>query len=305
MAARAFDLAPYATGAVTSADGTTIGYRRFGHGPGVVLVHGGMQAAQNFTKLALALADTFTVYVPDRRGRGLSGPFGPRYCMDREREDLSALLSQTGATDVFGLSSGALIVLRTALSNPSIRRVALYEPPFPVADLSLASWGPRFDDEVERGDLASALVTALKATGDPSIFTRLPRRVLTPPLRLAFWADRRRGKGDDVSVAALIPTLHYDVTLVRELLGTFDECRAMAAEVLLLGGSRSQPLLRAALDSLAHVIPRAVRIELPGVGHVAADNDGKPALVARELRRFFRQSGDHLSLSSVAIAGPG
>ena len=166
MAASAFDLARYAPGSVTSADGTTIGYRRFGHGPGVVLVHGGMQAAQNFTKLALALADTFTVYVPDRRGRGRSGPFGPRYCMDREREDLSALISQTGATDVFGLSSGALIVLRTALSNPSIRRVALYEPPFPVADLSLASWGPRFDDEVGRGDLASALVTVLKGTGD-------------------------------------------------------------------------------------------------------------------------------------------
>jgi pimeloyl-ACP methyl ester carboxylesterase len=50
-----------------------------GRGPGVVLVHGGMQAAQNFTKLATVLADTFTVYVPDRRGRGLSGPFGDRY----------------------------------------------------------------------------------------------------------------------------------------------------------------------------------------------------------------------------------
>jgi pimeloyl-ACP methyl ester carboxylesterase len=295
MAARAFDLARYATGSVTSADGTTVGYRRFGHGPGVVLVHGGMQAAQSFTKLARALADTFTVYVPDRRGRGLSGPFGPRYCMDREREDLSALLSQTGATDVFGLSSGALIVLRTALANPSIRRVALYEPPFPVADLSLASWGRRFDDEVGRGDLASALVTVLRATGDPSIFTRLPRGVLTPPLRLAVWAERHRGQGDDVPIAALIPTLHYDIRLVRELLGKFAECKAIAAEVLLLCGSKSQPLLRAAVDSLADVIPHAVRVELPGVGHVAADNDGKPALVARELRRFFRQSDTQLA----------
>jgi len=30
------------TGSVSSADGTTIGYRRVGHGPGVVLVHGGV-----------------------------------------------------------------------------------------------------------------------------------------------------------------------------------------------------------------------------------------------------------------------
>jgi pimeloyl-ACP methyl ester carboxylesterase len=278
----------YAAGAVTSADGTTIGYRQFGHGPGVVLVHGGMQAAQNFTKLALALSDTFTVYVPDRRGRGQSGPFGPRYGMDRECEDLGALLAQTGASDVFGLSSGALIVLRAALSNPAIRRVALYEPPFPVADLSFVNWVPRFDDEIARGDLASALVTALKATADPSIFTRLPRRVVTPPLRLAVWADRRRAtRGGDVPFAALIPTLHYDTILVRELEGKLDECSAMAAEVLLLGGSRSQPFLREALDSLARKIPGTVRVELPGVGHVAADNDGKPELVARALRRFF------------------
>ena len=64
---------PYTTGSVTSADGTRVGYRRFGRGPGVVLVHGGMQAAQNFSALAVELSDAFTVVVPDRRGRGLSG----------------------------------------------------------------------------------------------------------------------------------------------------------------------------------------------------------------------------------------
>jgi pimeloyl-ACP methyl ester carboxylesterase len=278
----------YKTSSVTSADGTTIGYRQFGHGPGVILVHGGMQAAQNFTKLALAMADSFTVYVPDRRGRGVSGPFGDGYGMDRECEDLRALVSKTGASDVFGLSSGALIVLRAALSNASIRRVALYEPPFPVAGLSLIDWVPRFDEAVARGDLASALVTALKATGDPSILTTLPQWVLAPPLWLAVWADARRTRrGDGVPISALIPTLHYDTGLVREVNGRLDDCRGMKADVLLLGGSKSQPFLRAALDALAHVIPRVQRVELPHVGHVAADDDGKPELVAGELRRFF------------------
>src|SRR5262249_10761453 len=54
----------YATGSVTSEDGTTVGYRRLGRGPGLVLVHGGMQAAHSFMKLATALSDAFTVYVP-------------------------------------------------------------------------------------------------------------------------------------------------------------------------------------------------------------------------------------------------
>ena len=54
---------------MTSRDGTIIGYRQLGRGPGVIAVHGGMQAAQNLMKLAGALADSFTVYLPDRRGR--------------------------------------------------------------------------------------------------------------------------------------------------------------------------------------------------------------------------------------------
>ena len=55
-----------------SLDGTIIGYRQYGTGPGVVLVNGAMGVAQNYHQLATALADSFTVYSPDRRGRGMS-----------------------------------------------------------------------------------------------------------------------------------------------------------------------------------------------------------------------------------------
>lgn len=58
----------YRKGSVVSADGTVIGYRQVGSGPGVILLHGSMLAAQDFMKLATALADDFTVTVPDRRG---------------------------------------------------------------------------------------------------------------------------------------------------------------------------------------------------------------------------------------------
>jgi pimeloyl-ACP methyl ester carboxylesterase len=69
----------YKTRFVTSADGAAICFRECGAGPGLVLVHGGMQAAQNFSRLTEALGDTFTVYVPDRRGRGRSGRGSERY----------------------------------------------------------------------------------------------------------------------------------------------------------------------------------------------------------------------------------
>jgi len=65
------------TGSVLSKDGTRIGYLQVGQGPAAVLLHGSNESARSHTQLALALADAFTVYLPDRRGRGLSGPTVP------------------------------------------------------------------------------------------------------------------------------------------------------------------------------------------------------------------------------------
>ena len=74
------------TGAVTSADGTEIGYLRLGRGPAVVVLHGSNESAASHTQLAQALASEFTVYLPDRRGRGLSGPHRPvTACAPRSR----------------------------------------------------------------------------------------------------------------------------------------------------------------------------------------------------------------------------
>jgi pimeloyl-ACP methyl ester carboxylesterase len=69
----------YTIGSVTSKDGTTIGYRQLGSGPGIILLHGAASASQHFMKLGVALSDAFTVYISDRRGRGSSGPFGDNY----------------------------------------------------------------------------------------------------------------------------------------------------------------------------------------------------------------------------------
>ena len=62
---------------------------------------------------------------------------------------------------------------------------------------------------------------------------------------------------------------------------------AMGAEVLLLGGSKSQQFLRLALDALSTVLPHVRRVELEGPDHLGPDNRGKPERVAEELGRFF------------------
>src|ERR1700722_14873446 len=177
---------PYIVGSVISRDGTTISYRQYGKGPGLIAMHGGAQAAQNFTKLAEALSDAFTVYVPDRRGRGRSGPPGDHYGLKAECEDLNALLAKTGAHNVFGLSSGALISLQAALTLPAIHKLALYEPPLSINHSTPIAWLQRYDREIAEGKLGSAMVTAITGTQTAPLFFRIaPRAILDPVMNAA------------------------------------------------------------------------------------------------------------------------
>jgi pimeloyl-ACP methyl ester carboxylesterase len=277
----------YGTGSVISADGTRIGYREFGHGPAVVLVHGGMQAAQNFMRLGAGLADSFTVFIPDRRGRGLSGPYREDHGIETECEDIDALLRETGAHKVFGLSSGALMSLCAARTSPRIHKLAIYEPPLSVADSDLVAWLPRFDREIAEGKLAAAMLTGIRGTKVSPIFGLVPRFILTPLVNLGIKADAKKVKEGDVPLKEIIPMLHFDALAVRESKGTLEGFEGVRAEVLLLGGSKSPAYLKAALDVLEKTLPHVRRVEFPGLDHLAPDNTGKPEVVAQELRRFF------------------
>jgi pimeloyl-ACP methyl ester carboxylesterase len=281
----------YTTGSVTSQDGTTIGYRQLGHGPGVVLVQGAMGSAQNFMQLAGALSDTFTIYVPDRRGRGLSGlPYSKDYGIQKDVEDLDALLAKTGAHYVFGLSSGALISLQAALTLPAIHKVAIFEPPLFINGAPTAVL-PRLEKEIAQGKVAAALITGMKATQmGPPVFNVIPRWLLEMLTNMAMAQEDKKGKGDYLPMRALAPTLQYDFQVVVEMSGKLESFRAIRAEVLLLGGSKSPAFLKADLDALEKVLPQAKRVVFPGLNHGASwntDRGGQPQPVAQELRRFF------------------
>src|SRR4051812_35071118 len=122
------DASPRTELSLISKDGTTIGYRRLGRGPGIVVVHGAMSSGYHHLQLAEALAGAFTVHLMDRRGRGLSGPYRDDHDIARDVEDLEAVLTATGARNVFAVSAGALIATQAALTLPAIERLALYEP---------------------------------------------------------------------------------------------------------------------------------------------------------------------------------
>lgn len=119
---------------VKSADGTLIAYETRGSGPPVILVDGALcyRGQGPSGPLADELASDFTVYTYDRRGRGESGDTPP-YSVDREVEDVAALVEEAGGSAyLYGISSGAVLALDVAAQVPGIRKLAVYEAPFIV-----------------------------------------------------------------------------------------------------------------------------------------------------------------------------
>lgn len=284
----------YTTASVTSQDGTIIGYRQLGHGPGVVLLHGAMESADSHMQLAEALADAFTIYLPDRRGRGISGAYGAGDSAQESIEDLDAILTRTGAHAVFGVSSGAIICLQAALTLPAIRKVAVYEPPFFVSDLATpTALLARYDREIAAGKVTAALVTGMQgAQMGPPVFNVMPRWLLEALTNMAMNAEERKARPGDVTMRMLAPTLHQDFALAVEGSERLTGLEALDVPTLLLGGGKSPAYLQHALAVLERIVPQATRVEFPGLGHGGSGNTnrgGQPTKVAQELRRFFTQ----------------
>jgi pimeloyl-ACP methyl ester carboxylesterase len=287
----------YTKGSVTSEDGTIIGYRQMGSGPGLILMHGDIGASQHFMGLANALTDVFTVFIPDRRGRGLSGPFGDNYSSQKEVEDLNALLKKTGAQYLFGASSGALIILQASLKLHNIKKIALYEPLVYVNKYEMDKFNninQRVDQEIAEGKLTSAMVTGLdlitKVNPDekpPSPIYYLPRFVWKLIFRMILRSDKKYVKDDDVLLEDLLPTRSYDNMLVNETEGKLDNYRNISAQTLLIGGSKSSLFLKHSLDALEEVIPDVNRVELKNLDHDSPQNTREPEDIAQEIILFF------------------
>jgi pimeloyl-ACP methyl ester carboxylesterase len=233
-------------------------------------------------RLAEALADTYTVYVHDRRGRGLSGPPGSNYEIARECEDLSALLNKTNAHFVFGHSSGGLITLEAALTLP-IHKLAVYEPSVSIRGSVPTAWFPAFEQAVAKKKTASAIAAFIKGL-EMGKASKLPRWALIPTIYVAMRMNKKVGR----EMEELLPTFTQDWKLMWQLESKSERYRNITAEVLLLGGDKSPGFMGQALCILAETLPCCRRIELPGHDH-GSPSEGAPETIARELKRFFAE----------------
>lgn len=253
----------------TSADGTTIAFSTTGSGPAVILVDGAL-CHRRFGPsgaVAKALADRFTVFTYDRRGRGESAntPSTP----DREVEDLAAVIEAAGGSAyVCGVSSGAALALEAANRGVRIRKLALYEAPL-IVDAAREPIGPEYLAQlralVAEDRRSDAVRLFMKAVQVPAIFVALMR--LMPS-----WS----------SMKAAAPTLVNDVALVepywRGKALPADRWSAVAVPTLVLDGGKSPAWMRNAQHALASVVPHATSRTLDGQTHMVSAKALAPVL---------------------------
>jgi pimeloyl-ACP methyl ester carboxylesterase len=272
---------------------TPISYRTTGSGPGLVVVHGALQSASSYEKFAEALADEFTVHVVDRRGRGTSAPHAADHSLRTEVDDIAAVVRRTGAQRLFGLSSGALIALESALALPDVTHVAAYEPPVTAPGLKQHVF-ERYEQEIAAGKNAEALVTiGLGLEVGPKWLRLLPR-----PLLLAV----TRKLMENEEMAGLVPTARYDFAIVNEGSKNLERFKELTVGVALMGGSKTVRYLKDALDVLDGIIPQAIRTELRGADHGSPNS--APHLVVPELKKFLSSGSARARSRSTAPEPP-
>lgn len=145
---------------VASADGTRIAYRTWGSGDPILFVHGSATSGADWLPVRALLRDRFTIVVMDRRGRGESED-GPDYAMEREAEDVLAVLDEVGAELLVGHSYGALCSILAARRTDRLGRLVIYEPPIAITEQSL----PSLDKLLACGDHDAALGAFLRFAG--------------------------------------------------------------------------------------------------------------------------------------------
>jgi len=285
------------SGTVTSADGGVISYRQIGQGPGLILVHGGMETWQSHKDLARALADSFTLYLADRRGRGATCDPGPDYGIQTEVNDVEALARKTGARYIYGLSSGAIIALQSALKlGGMFDKIIVFEPPPMAVDPERHNrLYAQFQEELKRDDIASALMTGMRMTlMGPLVFQFIPYWMARPFLN---WYLEREEAGNEEHVKAgqlplksMVPTMNCDFKLVQDMVQSLETFVALEPRLLILSGTASRPFLIQSCEELEATVPDATHVRLQGLTHGASGNkdaEGQPDIVAKAMRDFL------------------
>lgn len=259
---------------IRSKDGTVIAYERCGEGPPLVAVPGVLTSARHWPVLP-RLAEHFTVYAVDRRGRGDSQD-GEDYALEREFEDVAAVVDAIGPeVNVLGHSFGGHCVLGASLLTSNIRRLVVYETDVPEGMYEAAMPAglvDRFASLVDAGDRVAAVTTFLREA-----FQMTSEEIETAKTWPTFPAM--------VAAAHTFPRETRALETYRFETKRFE---SMTVPTLLLLGGNSPDFAKTPMEKWHSVLPNSRIVEMPGQQHLA--HYTAPDLFVREVVRFVKDT---------------
>lgn len=253
---------------ITSTDGTQIAFEKTGSGRPLVLVHGSfLDHETNWKLIKPRLEEQFTIYAIARRGRGNTDAT-QGHSVEDESQDVAVLIeSLDEAVFLLGHSYGGQVALGAAALVPgSIRKLVLYEPPWP---------------HIIRRDTLNRLEELAQAENWDALATTFCREVIAMP----------EDELNHLRSSQLWPPMLIDTK------ATMEEIRALSrydfdpnyfcdlsCPVLLQVGTES-PRDLYVTDVLAAVLPNVSVEALPGQAHEGMHT--APTLYAESLSRFL------------------
>lgn len=262
-----------------SDDGTEIVGTVHGHGPPLVLVHGGMDDGTTvWLPCVPLLADRFTCHIPSLRNRGRSG-HSEDLSPPRLVEDVVAYASSLGEpVGLVGVSLGGALVLGAAARLQQVTAVVAYEP-------AIAA--------VMNEDVRNQFIAVVTQKAEEAEQGRLDAGVR---IFLEFVANADEVAALDASGApeAMAPNVPADLALIQQGMGysgpratDASELAKITAPVLLLQGRRTNipAWFQAGVRHVTDHVPQAIEHEFEDLGHLATAVAPKP--VADEIARFF------------------
>jgi pimeloyl-ACP methyl ester carboxylesterase len=214
-------------------NGVSIYYERYGEGPPVLLLHGAGGFLETMHYFISALAATHTVIAIDSRAQGRSTDSTAPLSYAQMGDDMIKLMDvlQLKQADVIGWSDGGIIGLDMAMKHPQrIRR--------------LIAIGANYDVK------------------------GVPPKELNPSAIRAIAAQVKPFYDNVAPDPAHFPVLVQKITimLTSEPHYTLAQLGGIRARTLVVAGEHDM-ILRQHTDSLAHAIPGAREIIVPGASH--------------------------------------
>jgi pimeloyl-ACP methyl ester carboxylesterase len=257
---------------VTSPDGTALDVCVAGTGPTVVLVHG-VGPKQAWAAVEPLLAEQFTVWSYDRRGRAASGDVEP-YSFEAEVADLVAVVTGAGSgVHLVAHSFGACCAIEAARQLPDLATLVLYEAPFfnerrrPAIDEAAKLFADGRDDEAVRvvlGDIAGL------SSDELAFLSSVPD----------IWD----------TVLATGPTMHREMEALAALQWSPARYAAVQTPTLYLTGALTDAPVYATADEVRAALPNVEARVLQGQRHLAMATE--PTALVSTIVDFIRHQAE-------------